>query len=402
MNIKPDPDFIHAITTNIDYWRHYLNGQKGLQTLTKEHENLLRAVEFGLVLPDTQIQAAQLAYEAYPFVERRGYWQAWIPILERAIAVCVGDHVWLRCKLLNHWGQLLRMTQKYNVAIAAHKESEETAQRLGDAQAVIEAKFNLSEDYRLNQQPDESKKIGEQALEEARKTGSANRWQASILNTLGLAAQDVDDFDLAQMQLAEAVQLWRTENNATQLARSINNLANVYLARQEYKQALPLYCEAAKYLSTTDSELDKSRVQLSLGSLLYSMEAYEQSEIAFRQADSLTLQQSGNSYLLGAQAQNLGNTLVKQGRFAEAEFVLHKAVAHWKNFDDPVMLANSMGTLAEALAAQLDATAADELYRAALSLLEPHETQFARQIKEEFLKNRRDLDMDSPDGELVD
>lgn len=384
MSFSPDPQFIQAIKANIAYWRQCLDAWSGQASLTFEYPNLVRALEYGLGLPETQLAAAQLARHGHSLIERRGYWQSWLPLLDRAVMACAESSLLLHCQLLICRGRLFRLTQQLTAALADHKKAESTARQLSADVALVEAQFNLSEDYRLTRQYEQAETYGQMALKTLERFDRADQWQASVRNTLGLTAWEQGDLVTAERHLITAVNLWRTLYDPTQLARSLNNLANTWLSQEKFETALATYQEAADVLDTTDSELDKSRVQLSLGSLHFRLEAYQQAELAFRRADSMALQQSGDNALQGIQAQNLGNALLKQKRYAEAEIHLRKGVGLWQSINDGLMLANTTGTLAEALAAQGQVEAALTLYSDALVLLEEEDNAMARRLHKGF------------------
>ena len=402
MSVRPDPQFIQAITANIDYWRQRLEAEPGRSSLTLEYPNLVRAVEYGLALPQTQIATSQLALQAYPFIERRGYWQTWLPLLSRAIHACEDISLQLRGQLLICRGRLLRLTHQPVGALTDHEAAERAARQLADDALLVEAQFNLSEDYRLVRRYEESEAYGRAALATIERLDNGERWQASVFNTLGLIAWEQGTLATAEAHLVAAVALWRKLNDATQLARSLNNLANAWLSLEKFEAALEAYQEAADVLATTDSELDKSRVQLSLGGLHFRLEAYLQAEVAFRRADSLALRQSGDVVLQGIQAQNLGNALLKQKRYAEAELHLRQGAGLWQSINDELMLSNTKGTLAESLAAQGQIEPALVLYDEALRLLDGVDNAMALRLKKEFAANKQVLAKITTKTGLVD
>ncbi len=368
------PHFTQVVATNVAYWRdrvHDLTDAR-IRLVDPDHPNLLRAAEFGQALPATQPAVAELILHAFPLIERCGHWEDWLPLLDQAIAACDNDALPLKGKLLNCRGLLLRLCRHLDQAIAAHAEARRLAERQGDPQALAEACFNLSENYRLHHDYAQAEAYGLAALDAFNRLPGVEKWQAAALNTLGLVAREMGQHDTSVARLQQAVALWRQLHQATELGRSLNNLANTLQAQGEYAAALERYQEAAAILAGTASERDQIIVLLSLGSLYFQQEQFEQAEAAFRQADSPALRQPGNSYLRAVAALNLGSVLLKQGRLTEAEHCLRQSQIFWQQTGDNLGLANASGTLAETLAAQKRAADARHYFNEAISLLTGH------------------------------
>lgn len=383
--------FTQAVATNVAYWRECVHNLTDAQIrrLNQDHPNLLRAAEFGQVLPATQPATAELILHAFSLIERCGHWEAWLSLLERAIAACGEDALPLKVKLLNCRGLLLRLCRQSGPAIAAHEEARMIAERLAAPQTIAEANFNLSEDYRLSRDHVKAEAYGLAALETFTHLNGAEKWLAATLNTLGLVARELGRLDTSAERLRQAVALWRQLNQATELGRSLNNLAITLQAQEEYTAALAQFQEAATVLETTASELDKSKVLLSLGSLYFKLEQFEQAADAFRQADSPALRQSGDSYVRAVVALNLGNALLKQGHLAESERYLRRSLVFWQQAGDDLGLANASGTLGEALLAQGQGAAARRCFNEAIGLLSNYlHNPWAKTLLNQFASER--------------
>lgn len=390
MNGPSDPQFVRGIEANLTYWQAYLDGKPDGPSFSLEHSNLVLAVKFGLILPDTYTTAVKLAVQAYPLIERHGYWRTWIRLLQQALKNGCQDEetALLQAKLHNICGQLYRRTHQLEAALAAHEEAARIAQRYGNQENILEVQFNLSDDYRLLRQYNQAEALGLAALDVANRVAGALKWRASILNTLGLLAWEQGQLSLAQTRLEEATHLWRDIDSRTELARTLNNLATVLAEENHTETALELFQEASNLLRATGYELDKCRIQLSLGTLYFNQEQYEEAEAAFRQADSLALRQSGDNALRGLQAHNLGICLQHQGRYTEAEIHLRRGLMLCREVDDRLMMANTMGTLAEVVAVLQQAEVACTFYDEALVLLSEFDNAMARRLQKEFSRKR--------------
>lgn len=388
---QPDTHFVQSIEAAIAYWRANTRELKeeGIVALDAERQNLLQAVRFGLRMPQLRQEAARLALQLYLLLDRRAHWREWIPVLEEAAASCDGQNPALQCALRNRLGQLYRRERRLEEAIATHLSAAALARRGDDFQAEAESYFHLAEDYRVQRNYERAQQYAEAALEQFRQLGSERKWIAGALNTLGIIATWRGDLPEAEGWLREAVACWRELQQPTELARALSNLGGVLRNGQQYEEARRCYLQAREHLAGTASELDKVKAEIALGGLYFEEGEYAAAEAAFRAADSPYLRRSGHAYYRAYVAQGLGNVFLKQGQLAEAEDKLHRSVQLWRRAQDRLMLANTLGTLAEALAEQGRGSEAVPYYEEALKILEAYpEDAWARKLQREFSRQR--------------
>jgi tetratricopeptide (TPR) repeat protein len=133
-------------------------------------------------------------------------------------------------------------------------------------------RYSLSEDYRQQRAYAVAEHWGLAALHDFEQLGQATSGRAGVvLSTLGLVAYGRGDWATAEARLHRAIEHWRAENAPTELARVLNNLGMVLEAAQKPDAALRAYNEAMALLIETDSELDKVRIELSLGTLYFNL-----------------------------------------------------------------------------------------------------------------------------------
>lgn len=385
------PRFIKSITANIAYWTTESQDLRDetLPALDAERENILHAVQVGLRLPQTFAATAELALQSFLLVERRGYWREWMPVLQQLIATENDDHLRLKFNLLKQLGELQRLDRQLQAAVESHQAALNSAQQLADQEAVAQAKIGLSEDYRALRQYSQAEQYALMALEWFT-SQKAKRWLAVTLNTLGLIAQSRGEWVLSEQRLTRAVALWQQIEQPTELARSLNNLALTLQESGKFEEALRCYRDAATLLSQTASELEKVKLQISLGTLYFGLKQWPKAEAAFKKANSDYLHNSGHLYYRALIAQNLGNVLLIQKRFNKAEGHLRYGIELWEQVDDKLMLANSLGTLGQTLAGQGQAKEARRLLGQAISLLAPYsaDNALARELLDEFETER--------------
>jgi tetratricopeptide (TPR) repeat protein len=404
----PGDEFIASMVANLNYWRQQTAelDDAAIARLERERENLFRAVQLGLRVELTVAAAAELARQCFRFVERRGYWQEWTAILQHASQAYRPQLSPLRCILLYQLGHLYRLLHRLPEAIDTHQQAGRLAEALQDEWRLAQAWSGLCLDFYHARRYEAAEVYGLKTLALLDKVANPVRspsegpsqasdrsvWQAATLNTLGLLARDMGQADTAQERLAQAVDLWRKGGDRTELARSLNNLATVWQAGGKLVEALAAYQEAAALLEPTASELDKVMVQISLGSLYYTMDRLEEAEALFRQANSPFLRQSSQIYYRALVNHNLGNVLLDRKQPVEAEAYLRAAVTLWPQAGDDVLHANTLGALAELKVAQGEKQKAIACYDEAITLLRRHpESAWGRQKLAQFEAERRTL-----------
>lgn len=376
MTVAPavSPHYVRGIKNILGYWQTQTQQVRDddLPGLNRVHANLLRFVQHGLVVNETLPFAAQLMLQLLPLIERGGHWDTWLPMYERALtegralSPQTSHQLWLQR------GTLYRFRGDLTQAVQAHRRARTLARRLDDRVAVAQADFQLAEDYRILRQLDRAAARCTAVLRALEASDQGQPLQASVYNTLGIIAMEEGRYEEARDWYVSAATLWHTLGEPTQQARCLRNLA--ILARQQgaYDQALAHYQKALALLQDTSNHIDRCRVYLSLGSLYDAWGMPDKAEQNLRAAEALSRQGEIDYQLRGNILHNLGNIAMKAGRLAEAEAALRRAQTLWRQTDERLYLANSVGVLGETLAAQGQLAAADDCYREALTLLQAY------------------------------
>lgn len=392
--MAPSPQFVQSVRANVAYWRRRTGrlDRPALAQLEVDRPNLLRAAEFGLALAETWRETADVILQTFPFVEQGGHWREWIPVLERALASCGPADLALCGRLLDQLGIFYRLDWRLEAAIQTHRQEEQIGLEGGDERRLAYARHNLSEAYRQRGQYEQAEGVGRAALDGFKALGEPVSTVGAALVNLGMIAQARGQMGTAVERLQEAVDLWRRLDQPVALGRSLKNLAIVLEVAGRPGEALPLYQEALAVLAITDSELDKVQVELSLGTLYFRQGQLDKAEAAFWRADSLYLRQSGHTYYQALAANNLGNVFLAQDRLAEAESCLQGSLFLWRQVEAPVMLANTLGALAEVAVAQAQLEVACSRYDEAIALLAGFpEDDWACHLREKFTAARESL-----------
>jgi tetratricopeptide (TPR) repeat protein len=99
------------------------------------------------------------------------------------------------------------------------------------------------------------------------------------------------------------------------------------------------------------SKLDKVRVELTLGTLYLNLERLVEAQEAYKRANSPALRRTANTYLMALAANNLGSVYLEMGRLQEAQRTLKDSILLWRRAGGRLMLANTLGSMAETLLA---------------------------------------------------
>lgn len=363
-----------------------------LRELIPEGQNIYRAVEFGLALPETWRAAADLALELNYFIEHGGKWRPWQLLLQRALARCGDEDAQLKLRLLDQSGQHFRRDRDWESSLAAHQEEELLARELGEKDRLAQAHLNIGIVQWRQRKYEKAAEYSQQALSGFQEVGATERQMGGVLTNLGLIDYGRGHYAEAIAAHSQAVAHFRNSDFRVLLARSLVNLALAQEAGGEIDAATTNYREARSILEDTDYEMDKTRIELSLGALYFNTNRHAEAEEAFLRAYSPYLKRSGLIYFQGLATNNLGNVYFEQGRIEEAEAILRESLALWIRTDAHLQAANTTGTLAKVLAAKGQTSEAMSCFDQAVAGAEAYtDDDWAKQILQEFREERAKL-----------
>ena len=388
MSSEISPQFIASLTNALVYWRQQTQNLDDalIMEIDPERRNLHQVVVMGLDLPQTWELASDVALQTFFLAERKGYWQEWAGVFERALNHCQAIEPHRQGRLLNRLGELYRYMRRLEAAVAVHKEAEALAQEQDDDLALAEARYRLCWDYLETKQYGEAEVCCRFALKTFTHLGLRDDLLTNCYWALGSIARRKGDIAAAQELLTRAVYMGHTTQQPTHLARMLNELAWLLLETAAYEEALAYLAEAEQILAATASERDKIHVQLNRGLLFFRQEKWIEAELAWRYAlNSAYLRQSGEIQLQAHLAHNLGIALLKQENLPEAEELFHYARQLRLELQDKLALANTLGGLAEVYARQGKQDEAISLFKEALQLLAAYpDDAYAQKLWLEF------------------
>lgn len=359
---------------------------------------MMRAVEFGLALPATWQSAVQLILDLNYFILHNGFGRSWQHLLQQALATSEGlakngavDPT-LKLRLLGHSGQYYRREREWDLSRAAHLEEERLAKELGRTDLLAQAHYYLATLYWRQREYETAARYSEQALSGFQQAGATERQMGGVFANIGLIDYGRGNYAAAIAAHKQAVAHFRNTDFVVLLARSLINLALAQEAGGDIEGAMTSYLEARLILEQTGYEMEKARLELSLGTLLINMGRSAEAEEAYGRAYSPYLKRSGHLYLQGLATNNLGYVYIEQGRFREAELILRESLAIWQRAKAELQNANTTGTLAKALAAQGRTAEALSFYDEAIAGVSVFpDDGWARQLLEEFRQEKAEL-----------
>lgn len=389
---QPSQHFIQGVMANIIFWQQQFNqpSKEIAELFKQEQDNVWTAVHLGVAVTAVQEDAASLLLQIFPEIERSGHWEKWLTLFEAFHGLTLSPES--RVQLLNRQGQLLRKMRRLQHAIAIHQAAEQEAKTISNSQLTAETWFNLSADYRNQRDNELARQYALQALSIFAHSPEQDKWEAAVLNTLGLIELSCGNLDIAEERLRQSLKLWQLLKDPMEQARVLNGLALTLHRKQEFEAAFYFYQQAAVHLQETNSELDKVELDLNLGALYYDWGKFDQAEICFWRANAIAMRYPGHVYFQAMIANNLGNALRKQNQLDEAKTHLLRAKMLWGQLNDLLMEANTNGTLAGLFAQDGDVDKALQLYDQALTALaEFEDNAWARKLRAEFWQARQNI-----------
>ncbi|HRQ38832.1 MAG TPA: tetratricopeptide repeat protein [Chloroflexota bacterium] len=370
-----------AVVANVRLWRQRLLEETQPDRWQAQQEAVWQAVAAGLASVPAQPEAARLAAELIPTMERWGRWLEWLPLLETAVTLDLPPD--LHGRLLLAQGRIYFLNRNFSDAIRVQEAALALAEthQLGELAAL--AHYHLCNAFLGGKQYNQARAHGVAALALLSPTQAVT--VASCHTSLGLIELETGSFAASEAQFQQALARWSLLPEPALYARTWLNLGAVYFRQSRWAEAKRCYEQAEGILAATASVVDRLKVLNGLGTLHYVTGAYREAEAVFRQGLAVARPLPGLFHLRGSLTHNLGNTLLALQRWGEAQLYLEKSITLWQQANDEVEQANSTGTLAELYEQQGEWDTAVACYDAALRLLAAYpDHQWAQKLITNF------------------
>jgi tetratricopeptide (TPR) repeat protein len=231
--------FHRRILTNAHYWRNFVAGHTNdVPVLDGEREGIIKAITFGLDLVEAWPPVAELIAIFSPQVERRGTWEGWNGLLERAIeqAEQIGD-LTTAVHLSTLLARLCQRQSRFAEAIRHYRRVIRLARWLGDDFSLARACSNLGYLYIERGRWQRAEILCCRALAIFEQLNS-DHGRAHTENHLGILYTRQGRWEQGIARLERACVIWEAMGDQHGLMRGFINLGLLYDEMERPDEAL--------------------------------------------------------------------------------------------------------------------------------------------------------------------
>ncbi|MEM7345673.1 MAG: tetratricopeptide repeat protein, partial [Chloroflexota bacterium] len=320
-----------CVRTNVVYWQDFIeNHAKDVGTLEQEWEGVVKAIVFGLELKEEWPLVYSLIIEFSNFMERRGYWDSWQTILDRALKTAPQTNsepnqvnlVALSARLWQRQGDYKQMLAKYRHTI-------QLARRHNDLFNEGRAYTNLGFFYVEHGQWYRAEVLCCHALH-LFETLNYESGQAHTDNHLGVLYTRQKQWEKAQHHLDRACKIWASMADDYGLMFGFMNLGLFFIEKDRPSEALVWSKKALEKAQLAGEASTIGTIKLNIG-ISYRLQGdFTQAEQYLRQAETIFHHYSnllGLARVLG----DLGLMYQSQQNYSKARLYIELALRGWRN-----------------------------------------------------------------------
>lgn len=318
--------FRRRILLNIQYWRDYVgNKATDISALEGERERIVKAIAFALDLTEAWPIVYDLMVTFSPFMERRGHWEIWNQLLDRAIQVAqqVEDMVSI-ITLSALLARLLQRQNQFTQAVNHYRRVIRLARQTRNFYEEARACTNLGYLYIEQGHWYRAEVLCCYALTIFELINN-DHGRAHTENHLGFLYVRQGIWEKAQEHLERACTIWQLMSDYHGLMRGLINLGVLYNEIENPDQTLITLKNALHYAQLAGEEAEIGTIYLNIGAAYQLKGDSVQAEVYAWQAEAIFRQFSSSSYLALVWI-NLGAAYTGQGRWQEAEQYLETAL----------------------------------------------------------------------------
>lgn len=239
----------------LTHWRdHEAVAELQIAVLDRERTVILKVISLGLDIKPFWCIVRPLIINMTPYMERRGHWEEWHGILERAISVAQQkndtDHEVTLTALLARLCQ--RMSRPQDV-VKHYRRVIRLARRTGNRFEEARACSNLGYYYIDSGRRWRSEVLSKHALEIFEELDS-DHGRAHTHNHLGVLYTRQNMFDLAEKHLLEASKIWSKMGDQHGIMRAHGNLGRLYNEMEHPDKAIEHSNLALNYAEQTGEQ----------------------------------------------------------------------------------------------------------------------------------------------------
>jgi tetratricopeptide (TPR) repeat protein len=321
------PDlFRRQVRQNIQYWQQYVaNPASTPAALDQERERIIKAISFGLehepIWP--VVYELILAFSAY--MERRGYWDIWNKILNRAIkAAQRQDKSAEAANLLALLARLLYLQSRFSESTSTYRQVIRLSRQLQDQFGEARACTNLGFFYVEQGYWRRAEILCCHALQIFEQINNQHGL-AHTENHLGVLYTRQGVWDKAQDHLDRACATWQAMDDRHGLMRVYNNLGFLANEMKRPQQAIAYLTKAFKQAKQVGEEVTIGLIYMNLGIASRLKGDFDQAELYYLQAESV-FQRFASLVHLADLRENLGMLYLDQKNWTESYSNLENAL----------------------------------------------------------------------------
>ena len=209
---------------------------------------------------------------------------------------------------------------------------------------------------------------------------------------LGHAQLQMNDYEAAEPNFRQALDLFRELRDRANEAVVLNGLGAMLEKQERYPEALAVLLDALRMLKAAGHWWTQANLENGVGWLYAHLGQYDQA--LEHCAAALTLhRESGNRGGTADTLDSMGFIYRSRGDFSQAKAYYRQAIDGYREIGSPFGQGNSLNGFGDVLVAEGDHHGAREAYLAAATILDtlPHP------LADEVRGKLRDLDLDSPE-----
>ncbi|MDA0242293.1 MAG: tetratricopeptide repeat protein [Chloroflexi bacterium] len=370
--LSPSPRFVTALAANLQAWHGRtarLQTDEAIQRLNPEFPNLLRAIEMGLVLPQTQTTTAEVIIHCFHWVQKTSRVAAWQPLLERTLERLPETAVALRVKLLSQLSQFQRTQAQWQTAVATAQRAmpllphlPENEELTAEIHLILGQAYLAGRDYTLAR---------EHANEAFGWVRHYSPHHILLIELLGMLAHHEGQHEEACHYYQQAIALQQQTGYTTYHHRTLNQLILALQAREEWAEAHTISHQLIAHLRQTDYVLELAQALLNQGAAYYGQADLANAAERFAEAELLLQPVPREFELKGVLNNNLACVWRDRGEWALAEQFYQRSLAAYEQMGDVLRAAQVWGNMGKLFLRQnLPELARSRLVQA-LRLLEP-------------------------------
>jgi tetratricopeptide (TPR) repeat protein len=326
--------FKQGIIANLAYWLAWVqHNQANFTAVDHEYPHIVRALLFALdVEQATWTNSHLLIMDFSPYMERRGHWQVWLNVLNRAIQVAhrlTDPATAIPLSLLS--ARLLHWQARFTEAKQAYRQVIRLARHIDDDFNRARVYSNLGFLYTEQGYLWRAEILSRHALCIFEQLDS-NHGRAHTENHLGILYTRQGHFELAQQHFERACTLWQTMSDDHGLMRGYINFGMLYLYKDEPATARVYLQKALDQAQLLGEKVEIGLIFLNIGVAYQQQNDQIQAEAYARQALTICKQVS-NSKGVALALGSLGFTYLKQSRWPEALSSFHTALEIWREVE---------------------------------------------------------------------